>query len=107
MFAMHPGLRCGTVGALLLCAACGLNAGAAAAPYTEAQPAHGWNIFRLRPAKANPAEQLALLTQSGQFLETDLCYSETRKEWVPLPEFLKKIEMPISASNGSCFFPNR
>ena len=66
MFAMHPGLRCGTVGALLLCAACGLNAGAAAAPYTEAQPAHGWNIFRLRPVKANPAEQLAYARQLQQ-----------------------------------------
>jgi len=41
-----------------------------------------------------PAEQLASLTKSGDFLDTDLCYSETRQEWTPMPEFLKKIEMP-------------
>ena len=41
-----------------------------------------------------PVEQLALLTKSGEFLDTDLCYSETRLEWIPLPEFLKKLEVP-------------
>ena len=41
-----------------------------------------------------PVEQLALLARSGEFFDTDLCYSEARAEWTPLPEFLKKIEAP-------------
>ena len=41
-----------------------------------------------------PVEQLALLARSGEFVDTDLCYSEARAEWTPLPEFLKKIEAP-------------
>ncbi len=41
-----------------------------------------------------PVEQLAPLAKSGFFLATDLCYSEARPEWTPMPEFLKKSEMP-------------
>jgi len=41
-----------------------------------------------------PVDQLASLAQSGFFLDTDLCYSEARPEWTPMPEFLKKTEMP-------------
>ncbi len=41
-----------------------------------------------------PVEQLASLAKSGHFLDTDLCCSEARPEWAPMPEFLKKAEMP-------------
>ena len=41
-----------------------------------------------------PTEQLAALSDSGHFLDSDLCYSDTCPEWTPLPDFLKKIEMP-------------
>lgn len=41
-----------------------------------------------------PVEQLASLSESGFLLDTDLCYSDARPEWAPLPEFLKKTEMP-------------
>jgi len=41
-----------------------------------------------------PSEQLASLAESGFLLDTDLCYSEACPVWTPLPEFLKKYEMP-------------
>ena len=41
-----------------------------------------------------PTEQLTALSDTGHFLDSDLCYSDTCPEWTPLPEFLKKIEMP-------------
>ena len=41
-----------------------------------------------------PTEQLSLLMDSGQFLPTDLCYSDACPEWTPMPEFLKKIQVP-------------
>ena len=41
-----------------------------------------------------PPEQLAALKDSGHVLDSDLCYSEARPDWTPLPEFLKKIEPP-------------
>ncbi|MCK9588899.1 MAG: hypothetical protein WC076_00370 [Terrimicrobiaceae bacterium] len=41
-----------------------------------------------------PPEQLAALIDTGHFLDSDLCYSETCPEWIPMPEFLKKIDAP-------------
>jgi len=41
-----------------------------------------------------PPEQIAALVDSGFFLDTDFCYSETCPEWTPAPEFLKKIAVP-------------
>jgi len=52
-------------GALLLSLACVAVAGAAAPPYTEAQPPHGWHPF-LHAAKTNPKDQLAYARQLEQ-----------------------------------------
>ena len=41
-----------------------------------------------------PPEQLASLMDTGLFLESDQCSSETYPEWTPLPEFLKKVQAP-------------
>jgi len=41
-----------------------------------------------------PPEQLASLMDSGHFFDSDFCYSESASEWIPLPEFLKKVEAP-------------
>jgi hypothetical protein len=41
-----------------------------------------------------PPEQIAALMDSGHFFESDLCSSEAFPEWTPLPEFLKKINLP-------------
>lgn len=41
-----------------------------------------------------PPEQLASLMDTGHFLDSDLCFSESTPEWTPLPEFLKKTEAP-------------
>jgi hypothetical protein len=41
-----------------------------------------------------PPEQLASLMDSGHFLESDLCWSETSPEWTLLPQFLKKTKAP-------------
>lgn len=41
-----------------------------------------------------PPEQLAALMDSGHFFDSDLCSSEAFPEWTPLPEFLKKIDVP-------------
>jgi hypothetical protein len=41
-----------------------------------------------------PPEQLAALIDTGHFLDSDVCYSESHPVWTPMPQFLKKIEAP-------------
>lgn len=41
-----------------------------------------------------PPEQLASLIDTGHFLDSDLCFSESHPEWTPLPDFLKKTQAP-------------
>lgn len=41
-----------------------------------------------------PPEQLAALIDTGHFLDSDLCFSETCPVWTPMPQFLKKIDAP-------------
>jgi len=41
-----------------------------------------------------PPEQLPPLLDSGHFRESDLCSSEEHPDWMPMPQFLKKIEPP-------------
>ncbi len=47
-----------------------------------------------------PPEQLASLSETGHFLETDLCYSEARGEWISVTEFLKIEDVPRFARIG-------
>jgi hypothetical protein len=37
-----------------------------------------------------PPDQVASLLETGSFLSTDLCYSESNPTWVPIKEFLEK-----------------
>lgn len=39
-------------------------------------------------------EQIASLFDTGHFLPSDLCLSETVTEWTPIEEFLKKVDAP-------------
>lgn len=41
-----------------------------------------------------PPEQLAALVDTGNFLESDICYSEGLPEWLPIGEFLKRTDVP-------------
>ena len=69
MSATHTCRRRLAVFGLLLCAGFCWEAGAAARPYSESQPARGWHFF-LRAAKTDPAAQWAYareLQQAGRF----------------------------------------
>lgn len=41
-----------------------------------------------------PPEQLAALVDSGNFLDSDVCFSEGLPEWLPIQEFLKLTAAP-------------
>lgn len=41
-----------------------------------------------------PPEQLTALIDTGHFLDSDLCFSESHPIWTPMPEFLKIIDAP-------------